>query len=115
MNVPKCHIHTLFDTQNIIADKRNIIHHHSDCHDERDFGENQQPDGSDSLSPLYSIISNFLYVNVDWSLHQNFCWRHIDQKIVHRLSGYSAPATELTNKLWFNATAKRSSFNTLSL
>ncbi|KEI39782.1 uncharacterized protein L969DRAFT_47306 [Mixia osmundae IAM 14324] len=40
------------------------------------FGRNQLPDGSISLSPLYPNLTIDLHVRTATSLHQSFLWLH---------------------------------------
>ena len=46
---------------------------------ERNFRENQLLDGSISLSPLYSSLTNDLHVSTASSFHQSFLWLHPTQ------------------------------------
>jgi hypothetical protein len=41
---------------------------------EGNFGGNQLPDGSISLSPLYPSLTNDLHVSSATDLHQSFLW-----------------------------------------
>jgi hypothetical protein len=43
---------------------------------EGNFGGNQLPDGSMSLSPLYPSQMSDLHVSITASLHQSFPWLH---------------------------------------
>ncbi|KAJ5096496.1 hypothetical protein NUU61_005908 [Penicillium alfredii] len=44
------------------------------CYPEGNFGRNQLPDGSISLSPLYPNLTIDLHVRTAASLHQSFLW-----------------------------------------
>ncbi|KAJ5860014.1 hypothetical protein N7534_005291 [Penicillium rubens] len=44
------------------------------CYPEGNFGRNQLPDGSISLSPLYPNSTIDLHVRTATSLHQSFLW-----------------------------------------
>src|SRR3981189_3116210 len=46
------------------------------CYPEGNFGRNQLPDGSISLSPLYPNSTIDLHVRTASSLHQSFLWLH---------------------------------------
>ena len=53
---------------------------HCSCYPERNFRGNQLLDGSISLSPLYSSLTNDLHVSIATSLHQSFPWLHPTQE-----------------------------------
>jgi hypothetical protein len=49
------------------------------CYPERNFGGNQLLDGSISLSPLHSSLTNDLHVSTVSDLHRNFFRLHPTQ------------------------------------
>ena len=67
---------------------------------EGNFRGNQLLDGSISLSPLYSSMTNDLHVSTAASLHQSFPWFYFFSSIVHHLSGPSTYAQTQTSHYW---------------
>src|SRR5574343_432282 len=57
------------------------------CYPERNFGGNQLLDGSISLSPLHSSLTNDLHVSTVSDLQQEFLPASSYPSVVHHLSG----------------------------
>ena len=68
MNAPEASNHSL-----------DLIQLQRTSYPEGNFGENQLLDGSISLSPLYSSLTNDLHVSIATSFHQSFPWPYSAQ------------------------------------